>query len=512
LDFEPTRYAVSAVALAVSILYGGIAWWQGNPYALPPMGGVALFMLAVAALSEFFVTEGEYRAFTVVSSGKTAHILTDESTPAATTLPPRSDTAKRKVFTVVRTGLIADYFARSQRYNPYMGRLNYFLPAALLAAILCAGLEIALGGEWLTDGLRVFTATYLACLPSAYLIAMTLPLFTANKHLSQKGTAVIGTAAPTDYTDQNAIRLIISDGDALKSLYRKDITLRGDVQSEECRRMADVVFRLLNIPLAVEPTLRKENIEHFRIEIAKTDDQYMRLYLVDTQAGHTTEIMMGSHGALTRRGVRLPKINMEQRYKKSEGSHVLYVAFNRQFHLAYAVEYRVGRTFGHTAAALHDLGYEVTLSSFDPLVDPNMDGLTRLRKRQPLDVIRPASFESIHSARSGGLIATGRSLNLLHPLQACRAMLRAYRREHLFGWTALILCTGCSVLSVCLGREGLLTSAAIVLWQLIQLGLSLWISLSAAGSKALKRNAQKDNSTAAPTKTNKDATTASSAK
>ena len=262
--------------------------------------------------------------------------------------------------------------------------------------------------------------------------------------------------------------------------------------------MADVVFRLFNTPLATEPTLREGRIDHFRIEISETDEQYMRLYLVDTETNKTTEIMMGSHNSLTRRGVRLPKINMEQRYKKSEGSHVLYLAFNRSFHLAYAVEYRVGRTFAHTVTALSDMGYGVSVSSYDPLVDPDMDGLSRLRKRNPLDVLRPETFETVQKSRSSGLIATGRSLDLLHPLRACRAMLRAYRRDHLLRWLSLPVSLGLSVLAVCLGREGLLVSTTVALWQLTQLGVTLWLTLATTGSKALSREHQKDSPVSDP--------------
>ena len=496
LDFEPTRYALPAAALAVSMLHGVATCVVADPLQLPLFGGVALLMLTIAALAELLVTEGEYRAFTVASSGKTTHILTDEFTPSAAAARSRQESSaagapKKKVFTVVRAGRVADYFTRTQRYNPYMGRLNYLLPVGLLIAICCAGLEIALGGDILTDGLRVFTSAYLICLPSAYLLAMTLPLLTVNNHLAGKGTAILGTAAPADYAGKDNSEMIFPDGDGLRAVYRKDVTLRGDARSEECTRMADVVFRLLQTPLAVDPVIRETVIDHYRIEISETDEQYMRLYLVDTEQDTSTEIMMGSHAALTRRGVRLPKINMEQRYKKSEGSHVLYLAFNREFHLAYAVEYRVGRTFARAVSALNDLGYEVSLSSFDPLVDPAMDGIQRLRKRGRMDILRPTHFESVRRARSSGVIATGRSLDLVHPLNACRAMLRAYRREYLAAWLSLVPGVALSVLAVCLGGEGLLISATVALWQMALVGVSLWISLASAGKNALIREPQK---------------------
>ena len=282
--------------------------------------------------------------------------------------------------------------------------------------------------------------------------------------------------------------MIFSDGDALKIFNRKDITLRGDTQSEKYSRQANIVFRFLQTPLATEPVLQEGKIDHYTIEIAETEEQYMRLYLVDTEENTSTEIMMGSHTALTRRGVRLPKLNMEQRYKKSEGSHVLYVAFNRNFHLAYAVEYRVGLRFMQIAASLQKMGCAVSVSSFDPLVDPSSEGFRLLREQGITEVLRPSAFEPIRQARSGGLLATGRSSDLWHTLKACRAMLATYRREHLCSWLSLLVAMGLVIPAVCLNREGLLISSTVALWQLCHLGITLWISRASAGRKALSQD------------------------
>ena len=485
LEFEPTRYCVSAVALSVAMLHGIAAWVMRDPYRLPLFGGVALLMLTVAALSELLTTEGEYAAFAVAASGKTTYLPAEGLTPAASALRAvqKRDTdpaapPKRKLFTVVRAGRVADYLARTNRYNPYMGRLNYLLPAALLAAIACAGLEAALGGDLLTDCLRVFTSAYMICLPSAYLMAMSLPLAVVNRRLCKKGTAVLGAAAPADYAEGEGPTLIFSDGDALRPLCRKDITLRGDTETEEYCRMADATFRLLGNALAVEPVLRDGDIDHFRIEISETDEQYLRLYLVDTEKNSTTEIMMGSHSALTRRGIRLPKISMEQRYKKSEGSHVLYLAFNRRFHLAYALEYRVSHAFANAALELTAMGCRVALASYDPMVSRDTACIARLRKTIPVEILRPVGFESVRRSRSGALIATGRSTDLVLPLHACRAMGRAYRRASLLQWLSLPVGLALVVLAVCLGSVGLLTSATVALWQILLSGVTIWVALA----------------------------------
>ena len=499
LNFEPSRYAVSVCALTAALLGGICAWMVGNPYELPLFCGVSLLTLAVAALSELLATVGEARAFSVASSGKALHVLTDEGTPSATALRAVQKRCSdgytpsgQKIFTVTRTGRVADYFARTARYNPYMGRLNYFLPASLLLAIVCAGIAIATGGSILSDGVRVFETVYLACLPSAYLIAMTLPLCTVNGYLGRKGAAVIGAAAPLDYAPDRPTHLIFPDGDAVKAVRRKDVTLRGDTQSEDCRRMADITFRLLDIPLAREPVLPEDDLGHYRVEISERGDQFLRLYLVDTRKDSSTEIILGSHNALTRQGIRLPKVAMEAKYKKSEASHVLYLAFNRSFHLAYAVEGRVGRTFGRTVATLSELGYAVDIATFDPLFDPDMDGLSRLQKRYRVEVLRPDSLEFLRKGRSSGLIATGRSQDIIYPLNACHAMRKAYRRGNLFAWLCLPAAVAAVVTVVCLGALPLLNAGTVALWQLIGIGATLWISLSSAGRRVLNRESLKD--------------------
>ena len=492
LDFEPTRYTVSATAMLIALLHGGVACLVGDPYRLPLFGGAALAMLIFASLAEYLVTEGEHYAFAMVSSGKLAHVLTSESTPSASALRRKLSRQtedghstlspdEQSVLTVVRSRRVADYFARTRRYNPYMGRLNYMLPVALLCAIVCAGLALIMGGGVWTEGVQVFTATYLAGIPAAYIIALTLPLFRVNGILENKGAAVIGTAAPIEYAGKKTAHVIFADGHALKALYRKDVTLRGDEDSADSRRTADVIFRLLDTPLAVEPTLQNRSLDGYRIDIAEIRDEYVRLYLIDEEIQRTVEVILGSHEALTHQGIRLPKISMEQRYKKSEGSHVLYVAFNRSFHLAYAVEYRVGRTFAKTAMILSDMGYRVSLASFDPLVDVEMEGIKRLRRRAPIEVLRPAEFEPIRDVCSSGLIVTGRSLDILQPLIACRKMKRTYKRAHLFSWLGLLASVCLSALAVSLGGILWLSSGILTLWQLLGMGSMFAISYATVG-------------------------------
>ena len=479
-DFEPTRYAVSALALMAATAHGLLTLFSRCPYLY---GGVALFMLAVAAATEYVATVAEATAFSVVSAGKTSFVLTSETTPASAV---RAETAPaERVLTAVRTGRVSDFFARTGKYNPYMGRLNYLLPVALLASIACAGMAIMKGGTLLSHGLPVFIATYLSALPAAYLVSMSLPLLAANRLLCRKGAAVLGAAAPADLCKRGSTRLLIRDGDAVGGLYRKEITLRDDPKADLWRQKAACLFRLMECPLWKESPLGDDLIEGLCVEVAETEEGYVRLFLIDLEGGETNEVMMGTRDALTRRGVRLPKASMESVYKRTEQSRVVYLAFDGAFRIAYAVEYRLGSTFARAAEKLATMGDTAAIVTYDPLVGKELLQVERLEHCPPVEVLRPAYAESVRRSCSAATVATGRSLDLLYPYAACRRMRRVYRLSHLVSWLTLLAAAGLALLSVYLDSDMILSSAAVTAWQILLTVLSVVICLTTVKKKAL---------------------------
>ena len=479
-DFEPTRYAVSALALIAATAHGMVTVFTRGSYLY---GGVALFMLAVAAATEYVATLAEEASFSVVSAGKESFVLTDEITPAA--IAHGEDTPGEPTLTAVRTGRVSDFFARTGRYNPYMGRLNYLLPVALLASIACAGLVVLKNGNFLENGLPVFTAAYLTCLPAAYMVAMSLPLLIANKLLGRKGAAVLGTAAPMDLCRKGSTRLLIRDGDAVGGLFSKEITLRDDPMADLWRSKTACLFRLLECPLWKESPLSSDLSEDLCVEVAETEEGYVRLFLIDLKSGETNDIMMGGREALTRRGVRLPKASMEQVYKKTDKSRVVYLAFDGAFRIAYAVEYRLGTTFADAVDALASLGDTAALVTYDPLTEDGLLQVERLKDAPPVRILRPAFVEPVRKSCSSCVVATGRSLDLLHPYAACHRMKKVYRLSHLISWLAIPTAMVLSVAATLSGCSALLSSAAVTVWQILLAGASVALSLLTVTRKSL---------------------------
>ena len=509
--FAPTRYSVTVISMAVAFCYEVISMiaCAAAGIVLPSIEGIPLCMLAFAALSELFETFGAGNALSVVSSGRAVYVLSDGDTPAATTLSeytadeliPRRK--RPRPLTALRTTVVDHTVARMKQYNPYMSRLNYLLPAALGTALVIASVALLRGGHILTDGVRIFAVTYLAALPAAYLIAMSLPLHIANGRMRTKGCAIVSEADPETYarsqTKHRKCEFLIPERDVIMATRRKEITLREDdpASIDHWRRVANRFFHLLDIPLATDTPFEDdqspEALAHLHVEISDADVHYMKAYLVNDTPDHpeTTEIVMGSHDALSRRGIRLPKRAMESVYRKSEDSHVVYLAFNGRFRLAYAVEYRVDPAFLDTMSRIGDCGMRPVMVSYDPMLTSAMLIEPRFAALGNIEVVRPDYTDVKSTLCSSGVVAMHGSRDLVYPLIACRRIHVGYRLSHAMAWVGYAAVSALSLIAVLAGGNAYVNTATAVGAQAILAALFVLLSWIVVYRPAFKTRVQR---------------------
>jgi hypothetical protein len=99
--------------------------------------------------------------------------------------------------------------------------------------------------------------------------------------------------------------------------------------------------------------------------------------------------------------------------------------------------------------------------------------------------VRPAYAESVRESLSGGVVATGRSTDLLYTYAACRRMRKAYRLSHVFTWCAILGALILSLLTVFTGSSTVLTPAVVTVWQILLTALSVAVSLTNVNRKSL---------------------------
>ncbi len=454
--FAPTRYSPAVLSLVVGLAYNGMALavMVYRSTILPLFGGLPLCALALTALSEWLDARGEAYAFDLVTAGRPMYVLTDEITPAVAHAGSRRHGSPTPL-SVVPTSRVVKTFERMGRYNSHMAKLNFLMPAALGFALLSAGIYLFFVQDaQLLDLACVFAMIYLAVLPASYVVALSLPIFQANRQLADSGSAIIGASAPDAYArdGEEAGQLFLCDGDILTAIRCKEIALRDSRDpnapgTDHWRRLANRIFFLIRSPLAMEIPFEEdgspETLAYIHMEILEQEENCLKLALMDNTPGReeTVEVLIGSHDALTARGIRLPQKVKEQDYRRSENSHVVYLAFDGKFRIGYAAEYRVRADFATLRDALRISRCRPVLVTYDPMLTPAMLAEPRFAALGKMEVVRPTVVDVPRRACSSGVVTLDDGPALAHPLAACRKMKIAYRRAYLSAWLGMTATT-----------------------------------------------------------------------
>lgn len=465
-DFEPVRYAVPGMALIMTTLHTVILAAAGGDSVPILFCGAAMLILTMTCICDLLSIRSQARSFGILSSGRARVTVTITDAPGQRRSRMCADDMRDEwerteeaaeggvTLRVCRTSGIPNFFALVNRYPGRLSHLNYLLPTAMLLAIAAGGTALLTDGGLLTDALPRFTATYLACMPGAFLLSLILPYHVANRQLSEEGCALLGEATPEQYVPAIAkdktTRILVPDGFLLHPIRPNEVTRTKDERSEEWISMAHKLFALLDCPLAGagEPP-RREELAELRIELAERGEGFLRLYLTDRRNEGSVEVHLGTYEALTPRGIHLPDRSQESTYRKTPNAQILYVAFDRRFRLVCACEYGIDPLFERFETELDRIGCRMTVLSHDPLIE-----------RSPLftdedapvrELYRPARYSQLYAARSGGMISVHEGLGVLKAYIACRRIRRANTIGQLFGWLWTIILGGLAVASSVLG-------------------------------------------------------------
>jgi hypothetical protein len=182
-----------------------------------------------------------------------------------------------------------------------------------------------------------------------------------------------------------------------------------------------------------------------------------------------TCVMMGDYDYLAAREVRLPGRENEKNYKKRKNSAVVYIAFDGQFRVGYAVDYELRREFLQRAKQLQAEGIEPVITTYDPSINQEM-----LRARAGdagIAVERQREYEgdAEQMTLDCGVIATRAPEDVLLPLLACRKLRRVRIWGLVLRFVYLALTAGLTVLLSALGWIVYAWPLLLLLYQLIWL-------------------------------------------
>ena len=471
-ELKPVAYAIPAMAALLTALHTLAACFLAKEGVRIYVGG-CLVILFLACLGDCMRTASEKLSFRIASSGKSKFVVSPTAEDASA---PMVDHIYDRSFRVRKTERLSDYFLRVTQYDREERRTGVLALAAFPAALAVAGVVVVAGkGAWIA-GFSAFMGAYLSILPAMYLIFLALPLLSVNRIIGRRGCAVLHPEAADEYApgkavEPEAVHMTFPVGEVLRATQTKAVTVKNDGDAGVYREIANRLFFLLSFPLYDKDyPVREEETRGIRLEIAESDPSSLRLYMMDRQREMACEILLGTHDALTRHGIKLPPKSKEASYKRTEDSRVLYMAFDRKFRVAYAAKYVPKHSFVQAISALGSVGYVLSVISYDPLVTQDLLAPLATSEMPRMEIYRPSYVDEEWESRSGSILATGRAVDVTYPILACRRMKTMAKWSARLSWISLLLTT--LGLSLCLGL-GIMTHIGVLflwLWHFLWAG------------------------------------------
>ena len=314
--------------------------------------------------------------------------------------------------------------------------------------------------------------TVLFCtLPASAVFAFFYPLCRANRLLSGRGCALIGTEAIDEYDCAKTI--VFADTDLYQAEKCTEISVRESDDFKQDMRIAGALFRKLGGTLAhvgeAFPTLKKDppvavtRILETGVE-AVVDNRY--------------HVLAGDGEFLLRNGVKIPKESTDKVLRRSSDVSLLYVAIDGVLKLSYEIEYGTKRPFEKIIRQLTDANCAVAISSYDPNLDEVFVQKSRDASREPISVIKPNRWEEARPMEiaDAGAVATKKPHDIVYPLYAANAIGKTRRFGFRMQLISSILGAASTVLLTLLGQAALLDIVPIACYQLA------WIVIFAAAS------------------------------
>ncbi|MBO7296763.1 MAG: hypothetical protein J6V39_05840, partial [Clostridia bacterium] len=370
--------------------------------------------------------------------------------------------ARRGAYRVRGLGFVGGYFRRTGAESERGAALTVVYSAILVCAIACASASYVATGQGVS-ALVAFMVCVNAAMPLSMLLFSAVPAFVAGKTLLRHGCAVIGANAPDEYRDVEA--LVFDAGQMFTAYGSSQITVRGDCDIGTYMEKTRTLLSALGGTLAdIAGDVQDDAAEKIKIEIMSVAENGVTLYM-----DGVTCVMMGDYDYLAAREVRLPGRENEKNYKKRKNSAVVYIAFDGQFRVGYAVDYELRREFLLRAKQLQAEGIEPVITTYDPSINQEM-----LRARAGdagIAVERQREYEgdAEQMMLDCGVIATRAPEDVLLPLLACRKLRRVRIWGLVLRFVYLALTAGLTVLLSALGWIVYAWPLLLLLYQLLWL-------------------------------------------
>lgn len=431
------------------------------------------FVVAMAALltlvGDIFITRREYMNFRVISSDKQKYIVcrvSDEgSRGEATAFSEEEDACD--VMRIEKTDFIDGFYNRL--YTPD-GTTNVFMSCAMgvmVAVAVLFGILANVRGGSSVEVARVVCVTMMTLAPLSVFLSLTYPFYRANTAAAEYDSAIIGEVSLSEYSNASIVTFDDKNVFPSYSVKVQNIRIFNNARIDRVLYYAASVFAKAGGPL-------QDVFEIATLEVGHSDN----VQIFGTETGllaaevDGVNIIFGSGAALTKKGLKIRKQEMEDDMDLSDELSIMYMFREDKLVAKMYIQYVMDSDIELILGQFQNSGLYGCVRTFDPNIDERMIARKVKMKRMPLKVIRynePEEVTAYTEKVDSGLVTSGSPKSLLQIISYCDKVLHTRKTNMALAILAILVGAAIMLLLVLSGSIGIMNSLYVMLYQLLWL-------------------------------------------
>ena len=463
---ETMTALMTLLGIVYSILMARLIEIPEEPVMFNFIIALSAFLTLIYAI---YNNRREMLNFRIVANKRPKHIvrrlLDEESECESKAFADNDDVCD--VMKIEKTDFIDGFFGRLSKPDPSTGRFMVFAMSASVAIAVLFGIFTGLTDATPAEVCMAAFGSMMILAPLSVYITFSYPFFRANLAAKEYDSAIIGEASLDEYSNASIISFDDKNVFPSYSVKVQNIKIFNNARIDRMLYYVSSVFAYSGGPLqdvfeiATKDMGNSDNVKIFGAESG---------FLAAEVDG--VNIILGSHEALSSRGMEFPENATEDDIDLSDELEIMYMFREDKLVLKFYIKYVMDADIDLILKQFSGSGLYVCVRTFDPNIDERMIAKKLNMKRMPLKIVRYASTEEVTTYEEkvdSGLVTCGSPKSLLQVISFCGKVLHTKKTNIALSVLSVMIGAAILVLLLLSKSMGSLNSLFVAIYQLIWL-------------------------------------------
>ncbi len=443
--FTPTFLSISAVSMAVSVLYNIISVFTYKSGVPIMFNFSAAFCLFLSCICEYLNYKREFESFSFITENHKAENL---FAPLFRHDTECKNLASHKfTYDVCKVSFISKYFYRTNKKSKNCISFNFFWIALIVIGMILAVLTIAITQN-AALAMCAIAMPFAFGLPVIMLVCSSYPLYIAVCKLLNKKATIIGEQSVYQHSEQSTYSFDDLNAFPAENIPSQKIRLYNNSKMYEVLYNIKSLFYTIDSPLVgiVDSSILEfEDVSKDDIQLKKiTDNGVQAIIKTDTH------ILAGNYEFISEYIKDFSPSEKDKAIIDEGRISVMYIALGGELAAKIYVTYDINKGFLKSVKALENMGHRTGIMTTDPNINDKLMRKICPDIKQPITVNKPKETKTADRANCG-IVVNGKATDVIYPLNLCLKIKKirdyALRIQIIATSVTILLLTACALFS-----------------------------------------------------------------